>query len=477
MLQLSEIAKLLPTFEKKLNRPNSIYFTSLKHGSCARFNPNLPYDYTFDYQLVISDDIYAQKSDLQALEKKLRECIEENGIEVLERIVEEGEKEIREFLEFSKKIGLYAQDMNAEELKRNFREYNRGLLSLMAYLWHPLVAEKFLEDRLNHYLDSFDFSPEEKRSLFLVFTTPSREGFLEQFEKALWELREGKADLREVHQEYSFFGDHFYQFDFLSEEDILERAKNARAPVQKNYGEECEAALEKLGADGAHRKEIMVLREYVFFRSYRLDVVFKSSYLALPLWKRVAEMLGVGLRDGVCFTYQELEDALDGELKLLPAEIAERKKDYLFFSSKNGMRVFSGTEVDSIRKSLEEIEARHRNLVELRGQPASVGYVVGRAKVLLSAKEISKVDAGDILVASMTVPDYVPAMRKAVGVVTDEGGVTCHAAIISRELGIPCVIGTRFATKAIRDGDLIELDATHGIVRKLTEKEYGEKKK
>ncbi len=67
----------------------------------------------------------------------------------------------------------------------------------------------------------------------------------------------------------------------------------------------------------------------------------------------------------------------------------------------------------------------------------------------------------------MTRPEYVPAMRKAAAIVTDEGGLLCHAAIISRELGIPCVTGTRIATKVFKDGDLIEVRANHGLVRKI----------
>ena len=67
----------------------------------------------------------------------------------------------------------------------------------------------------------------------------------------------------------------------------------------------------------------------------------------------------------------------------------------------------------------------------------------------------------------MTTPDYVPAMRKASAVVTDEGGITCHAAIFSREINKPCVIGTKFATQVLKDGDIVEVDADNGIVRKI----------
>ena len=87
--------------------------------------------------------------------------------------------------------------------------------------------------------------------------------------------------------------------------------------------------------------------------------------------------------------------------------------------------------------------------------------------VLRSSTQINKVKLGDILVAKMTRPDYVPAMRRAAAIVTNEGGMTCHAAIVSRELGIPCIVGTKIATKVLKDGDLVEVDAEKGIVKKI----------
>jgi pyruvate,water dikinase len=85
--------------------------------------------------------------------------------------------------------------------------------------------------------------------------------------------------------------------------------------------------------------------------------------------------------------------------------------------------------------------------------------------VIHSPDEIDKVHDGDVLVTEMTTPDYVPAMKRAAAIVTDLGGRTCHAAIVSRELNIPCIIGTKVATKMFKDGDLVEVDAEKGIVR------------
>jgi pyruvate,water dikinase len=103
-------------------------------------------------------------------------------------------------------------------------------------------------------------------------------------------------------------------------------------------------------------------------------------------------------------------------------------------------------------------------LVLLRGLGAAPGASSGRARVLTSLADASALADGDVLVAHMTAPDWVPLMRRAAAIVTDSGGMTCHAAIVSRELGIPCVVGTQEATSKLRDGELVTVDATRGIV-------------
>lgn len=102
---------------------------------------------------------------------------------------------------------------------------------------------------------------------------------------------------------------------------------------------------------------------------------------------------------------------------------------------------------------------------EIRGKAAAPGKVTGVVKVLLGYRDAQKVKPGEILVATMTTPDYISAMEKAAAFVTDEGGVTCHAAIVAREFGVPCVVGTQVATKVLRDNDLVEVNAATGTVK------------
>jgi pyruvate, water dikinase len=102
----------------------------------------------------------------------------------------------------------------------------------------------------------------------------------------------------------------------------------------------------------------------------------------------------------------------------------------------------------------------------LRGFGASPGVATGIARILRGSAEMDKLKAGEVLVTSMTTPDMVPAMSQASAIVTDEGGITCHAAIVSRELGVPCVVGTREATKVIADGAEVTVDGKAGMVYK-----------
>ncbi|MEM4367011.1 MAG: phosphoenolpyruvate synthase [Candidatus Anstonellales archaeon] len=115
------------------------------------------------------------------------------------------------------------------------------------------------------------------------------------------------------------------------------------------------------------------------------------------------------------------------------------------------------------KKEAKKEEVSSQEIV-LKGLGASPGFATGPAKVLKSQQEIGKIVSGDILVAKMTSPDYVPAMKKACAIITDEGGMTSHAAIVSRELGIPCVVGTGNATSSLKEGEIFTVDGTKGLV-------------
>lgn len=121
-------------------------------------------------------------------------------------------------------------------------------------------------------------------------------------------------------------------------------------------------------------------------------------------------------------------------------------------------------QVSLSRKKEDKKDLKIATTPILTGSPASPGIGTGKVKILKSPKEIDKVSKGDVLVAPMTSPDYVPAMRKSNAIITDEGGQTSHAAIVSRELGIPCVVGTKNATKILKDEEIVTVNGESGHV-------------
>ncbi|MHC1601174.1 MAG: phosphoenolpyruvate synthase, partial [Candidatus Nezhaarchaeales archaeon] len=149
---------------------------------------------------------------------------------------------------------------------------------------------------------------------------------------------------------------------------------------------------------------------------------------------------------------QDIEWAIDRDLKF---------PDNVFIVQSRPETVWSLKE----KKKPEKIETTVERKVVVKGLPASPGIWAGKAKVVKSVEEASKlIEKGDILVTSMTNPDWVPYMRLAGAIVTDEGGITCHAAIVSRELGIPAIVGTGNATKVLETGKEYTVDATTGVV-------------
>lgn len=101
----------------------------------------------------------------------------------------------------------------------------------------------------------------------------------------------------------------------------------------------------------------------------------------------------------------------------------------------------------------------------IKGIPASQGKVQGKVRIILSPKDFSKFEAGEILVTRSTNPEWTPLLAVAKAVVTDTGGALCHAAIVSREYGIPAVVGTQNATEVLKDGQTVEVDGTGGLIQ------------
>ncbi len=123
------------------------------------------------------------------------------------------------------------------------------------------------------------------------------------------------------------------------------------------------------------------------------------------------------------------------------------------------------TTIESNQKTLDDQKVISQN-ADLKGEPASPGTASGDVIIINNPRDVGKAKKGQILVTEMTTPDFVPAMKKVAGIITDKGGQTSHAAIVSRELGVPCIVGTNIATKMFKAGDIVTLNGTTGEIWK-----------
>lgn len=169
---------------------------------------------------------------------------------------------------------------------------------------------------------------------------------------------------------------------------------------------------------------------------------------------------------------QDIPVLNDSEIKKLAkfAKIAEEHyenpQDIEWGIVGDEIYILQSRPITTIKKGSDKEGAKMENegKILLEGQGASPGVATGKVVIVSTIKDLGKVNEGDIMVAKMTNPDMVPAMRRASAIITDEGGMTCHAAIVSRELGTPATVGTKRATKELKEGQTVTVDGEKGIV-------------
>ncbi|MBI2547795.1 hypothetical protein HYW21_00425 [Candidatus Woesearchaeota archaeon] len=212
------------------------------------------------------------------------------------------------------------------------------------------------------------------------------------------------------------------------------------------------------------KKEIEIIelaQSLAYFRTYRLDVYTKAGYHAKQLFELLAEKIGLTLQEFVFLTYEEILSTLKNKQQFPKDEVQRRLTETWQLLFAKGVMTLSYDQPFLVENY------QHQEEMMITGQIASSGIATGEVRIIRGVLEFKKMKDKAILVTSMTTPDFVPLMQRASAIVTDEGGITCHAAIVSRELKKPCIIGTKIATQVLKDDDFIEVDANKGIVSVL----------
>jgi phosphohistidine swiveling domain-containing protein len=256
--------------------------------------------------------------------------------------------------------------------------------------------------------------------------------------------------------------------DDISRGDAVEQIKKIvrhYAQVKKEKKEIIESL--EISKDLQYLSEVS--SELMFIKDYRKGI-YQKSYLAMdPVLEEIGKRLGLSLKEMKYLIIDEVIDALQNsraaECKKI---IAERMKKCCMITEKGMIRIYAGAECE---KQLSKLgldgndDKKNAETVLIKGMIAYQGKARGKVKIILVESDVKKMEQGDILVSSATNPDLILAMKKASAIITDTGGIISHAAIVSRELKIPCIVSTRIATQVLHDGDLVEVDADKGEVR------------
>jgi phosphohistidine swiveling domain-containing protein len=215
---------------------------------------------------------------------------------------------------------------------------------------------------------------------------------------------------------------------------------------------------------------IRFTEENVFLRDYRDMLRQKLNMELNKLYREIGKRRGLDVAQVAVLTNSEIVSFLRSGRQFPRMEIMKRARAFLLIQKGSKVQMFSGSE--AIKKAKKELGVGLiKKADSCQGLVGSPGLVRGRARIILTNRDLIKVKTGDIMIAAMTRQDYTTGMRLAKAIVTDEGGMVCHAAITARELGKPCVVGTKVATQIFKDGDLIEVDANKGVIKLLRVKQ------
>lgn len=443
--------------------------------------------------LCLNGDEYSLDEDFELLCSKLEKYFENdiNFFDKFAKIEFDLVEEIKEYLEILQNKKL--QNLSLEELIDEMKKFNK--LYIKSFIPGMTRPEEYLISRLEKELINLNFNKKDIEIIFSKISTCPNYFPLSYSEEPLDLLKialsikngKNKDELIEEHmKKYAWIkGPVNFEDTAFTKEDFVERLENLLNinveerieninNVRKNNDIEYEEILNKYKFSLKTKKLIKAIRDFIFLRTYTTEYSDHLFYVGRhTIFKEIANRYNILDEDLIMLDDKEILDILKNQ-GIISTEIKQvlnaRKKGFAMIWIKGEVQTVFGDESLELQNEISKIYKSSENMEEvvnkkvITGSIANRGKVKGIARVLKTYQDIYKVKKGDIIVATMTTPDYVSAMEKAAGFVTDEGGITCHAAIISREFNVPCIVGTINATKEIRDGQMIELDAYNGKI-------------
>lgn len=319
-----------------------------------------------------------------------------------------------------------------------------------------------------------------------ILTTPEEETTVKKEERIFLQLiekaqKEGEEEIKELlkkHYETYKWIRHGWDgpdasFSYFEEKlkTALKNNINARQQldfIEKNK-KEIQKQREKLETElqltEEEKRLFWIGRSIVYLKGYRKEQIFHVLSLVEPFMEEIGKRIQLSLAEVRFLTQEEITEGILKKKDF--TEIAQKRKEHCVYFMDNGMiKILVDNEAREFVKNVKQTKV-DPNIKELRGMCAQQGEAKGIVKHVATPEDMVKFNKGDILVSAATNPMIVPAMERAAAIITDEGGLTCHASIVSRELGVPCIIGTKIATKVLKEGEYVYVNATKGIIKKL----------
>ncbi|MEK7575403.1 MAG: PEP-utilizing enzyme [Patescibacteria group bacterium] len=285
--------------------------------------------------------------------------------------------------------------------------------------------------------------------------------------------REGEAfkqALQKIHDSYTWSVLGYFNEQPKSINDYENKIK---VFLSENPSEYLKKLLEKIENEHTHRKTlenkysgegkrlIQLASRISYLKDYFKSSINKVQYFAEPMFQEVAKRTGKSVGFIKDLVWEETPRLIMG--KVIDDKLVLDRAQYSIVLTAGG-EIFTlvGSEAKDFEKKYLEADL---SVTQFKGRVACRGRATGRVKVIFGPGDFHKLDEGDILVVANTSPDFVPIMRKASAIVAEEGGLTAHVSVVSREFGIPCIVGVSHITKILKDGDMVEVDANTGVVR------------
>ena len=341
-----------------------------------------------------------------------------------------------------------------------------------------LTHEKFVDafEKLSAP-EELSFFQKEELEMLKIKSIPSQEQ-----EKALQEHQEKYYWLRNSYGftkvlDVSFFRD---EINKISTEEAKKKINDINAFADK-VKQNKKQVIEKYKIPETIVKIASKLAYCIWWQDYRKSFIFKSNHILTCFMEEISKRKDITFKEMCYYQANDVFELLDNNKKI---NVKARYGGFLqyYHEKENKLTTLTGKEANEfikpyIEAKLDEDIKEFSGLVVSKGddryfETDNTGKKIskitkGKVKIIITPRKMSHMNKGDILVAAMTSPDFIVAMRKASAIITDEGGMTCHAAIVSRELGVPCIVGTKIATKVLKDNDEVEIDVGKGIVRKI----------